>query len=59
MIDGEPNATDDPGKARTGIRPENECLPEPLRYGVPCADGSILPFGSLLGFNRRFTKRNE
>lgn len=41
MIDGEPNASDDPGKARAGIRPEHECLPEPLRYGVPRADGSI------------------
>lgn len=41
MIDGEPNATDDPGKARAGISPEHECLPEPLRYGVPRGDGSI------------------
>ncbi len=41
MIDGEPNATDDPGKTRVGIRPEQECLPHPLRYGVPREDGSI------------------
>ena len=41
MIDGEPNASDDSGKARAGIRPEQECLPEHLRYGVPRDDGSI------------------
>jgi len=41
MIDGEPNASDDPGKARAGILPEQECLPEPLRHGVPREDGSI------------------
>jgi WD40 repeat protein len=41
MIDGEPNATDDPGKTRVGIRPEQECLPEPLRHGVACEDGCI------------------
>ncbi len=35
MIDGEPNASDDAGK--TG----QECLPEPLRFGVPRADGSV------------------
>lgn len=35
MIDGEPNASDD--AAKTG----QECLPEPLRYGVPRADGSV------------------
>jgi WD40 repeat protein len=41
MIDGEPNAADDPAKARAGIHPEHECLPHPLRYGVPRGDGSI------------------
>ena len=41
MIDGEPNASDDPGKARLGISPEAECLPEPLRYGVAGEDGKI------------------
>jgi WD40 repeat protein len=41
MIDGEPNASDDPGKAKLGIAPEAECLPEPLRYGVASADGKI------------------
>lgn len=39
MIDGEPNATDDPGKAQLG--PAAECLPEPLRFGVARDDGSI------------------
>ena len=34
MIDGEPNASDDSGKEKLGIRPEAECLPLPLRYGV-------------------------
>ncbi len=41
MIDGEPNASDDPGKARLGIPPEAECLPEPLRFGVAGEDGKI------------------
>src|SRR5438067_3324937 len=41
MIDGEPNASDDPGKARLGIKPEAECLPEPLRRGVVGDDGKI------------------
>jgi WD40 repeat protein len=41
MIDGEPNAADDPGKAKLGIKPEAECLPEPLRYGVADDDGKI------------------
>jgi len=35
MIDGEPNAGVDPEK--TGV----ECLPEPLRFGVPREDGSV------------------
>lgn len=41
MIDGEPNASDDPEKAaRLGV--EAECFPEPLRFGVPNdADGAI------------------
>lgn len=41
MIDGEPNASDDPEKAaRLGV--EAECFPEPLRFGVPDdANGSI------------------
>ncbi len=41
MIDGEPNAADDPGKAKLGIKPQAECLPEPLRYGAAAADGKI------------------
>ena len=41
MIDGEPNAADDPGKAKLGIKPEAECLPEPLRYGVAGDGGTI------------------
>jgi WD40 repeat protein len=41
MIDGEPNASDDPGKAKLGIKPEAECLPEPLRYGVAGNNGKI------------------
>ena len=41
MIDGEPNASDDPGKAKAGIQPEAECLPEPLRYGVAGEDGRM------------------
>jgi WD40 repeat protein len=41
MIDGEPNASDDPGKVKLGIMPESECLPEPLRYGVVGNDGKI------------------
>lgn len=40
MIDGEPNASDDPEKiARLGA--ELECFPEPLRFGVPDARGKI------------------
>ncbi len=38
MIDGEPNASSDPGKAKLGITPEMECLPESLRFGVKTAD---------------------
>jgi WD40 repeat protein len=41
MIDGEPNALDDSGKAKAGISPEQECLPEPLRFGVQGSDGKI------------------
>jgi len=41
MLDGEPNASDDPGKAKLGIKPEAECLPEPLRYGVAGDEGRI------------------
>ncbi len=41
MIDGEPNAADDPGKAKLGIAPEAECLPAPLRFGVAAEDGKI------------------
>ncbi len=41
MIDGEPNASDDPGKARSGIPAASECLPEPLRFGVAGADGRV------------------
>jgi WD40 repeat protein len=40
MIDGEPNASDDPEKlARLGA--EAECFPEPLRFGVPDELGNI------------------
>lgn len=40
MIDGEPNASDDPEKlARLGA--EAECFPEPLRFGVPDEKGNI------------------
>lgn len=40
MIDGEPNASDDPEKiARLGA--EAECFPEPLRFGVPDERGNI------------------
>ena len=41
IIDGEPNAADDPGKAKRGIAPDSECLPEPLRYGVAGDDAKI------------------
>ena len=41
MIDGEPNVTDDPGKHAAGIPASTECLPEPLRFGVPRDDGSV------------------
>jgi WD40 repeat protein len=41
MIDGEPNASNDPVKAKLGIGPDAECLPKPLRYGVAGADGKI------------------
>jgi hypothetical protein len=40
MIDGEPNASDDPEKiARLGAAAE--CFPEPLRFGVPDERGNI------------------
>ena len=41
MIDGEPNASDDPGKQAIGLSAELECLPEPLRFGVMGNDGRI------------------
>lgn len=34
MIDGEPNASEDPVKLQQ-MGPEMECFPQPLRYGVP------------------------
>lgn len=34
IIDGEPNASDDPEKLKT-LGGEAECFPEPLRFGVP------------------------
>ncbi len=34
MIDGEPNASDDPAKVRQ-MGPEMECFPDPLRFGGP------------------------
>ena len=40
MIDGEPNASDDPEKiARLGAAAE--CFPEPLKFGVPDESGRI------------------
>ncbi|MEO5917567.1 MAG: toll/interleukin-1 receptor domain-containing protein [Luteolibacter sp.] len=40
MIDGEPNASDDPEKlARLGAA--TECFPEPLKFGVPDDSGRI------------------
>jgi hypothetical protein len=40
MIDGEPNASDDPEQlARLGTAAE--CFPEPLKFGVPDGDGRI------------------
>ena len=41
MIDGEPNASDDAGKQKSGIPSAAECLPEPLRYGVAAENGTI------------------
>ncbi len=40
MIDGEPDASEDPAKRET-FGPDAECFPEPLRYGVPGEDGCI------------------
>lgn len=37
MIDGEPNASDDPAKRET-YGPDAECFPEPLRFGVASED---------------------
>lgn len=37
VIDGEPNASDDPGKIEQ-FGAAAECFPEPLRYGVPAGD---------------------
>lgn len=41
MIDGEPNASDDPAKRASGVSAALECLPEPLRFGVAREDGTI------------------
>ena len=41
MLDGEPNASDDPAKQQAGLVAEQECLPEPLRFGVPGPDGRV------------------
>ncbi len=41
MIDGEPNASDDPGKQSRGLTADLECLPEPLRFGVARENGNI------------------
>ncbi len=41
LIDGEPNASGDPEKIKTGVGANMECLPEPLRYGVERDDGTI------------------
>lgn len=41
MIDGEPNASDDPRKIDAEGRPLHECLPETLRYGVATPDGGV------------------
>ena len=38
MLDGEPNASDDPAKQKLG---QAECLPQPLRFGVQGEDGSV------------------
>ena len=37
IIDGEPNASDDPAKRET-LGSESECFPEPLRFGVAAQD---------------------
>jgi hypothetical protein len=41
LIDGEPNASDDSGKQAAGISAEAECLPQPLRFGLPQENGRI------------------
>lgn len=41
IIDGEPNVADDLAKQQAGFRPDMECFPESLRYGVARSDGSI------------------
>src|SRR6185369_16099248 len=38
LLDGEPNASDDSAKVSRGLA---ECLPKPLRFGVPSADGTV------------------
>jgi hypothetical protein len=38
MLDGEPNASDDPAKEMLG---QAECLPQPLRFGVQGDDGVV------------------
>jgi len=40
ILEGEPNAADDPAKAAR-FSPEEECFPEPLRFGVRRDDGSV------------------
>ncbi len=45
MIDGEPNASDDPEKlARLGA--DAECFPEPLRFGVPDDVGGTIDWSA-------------
>lgn len=41
IIDGEPNASNDPAKQAAGITPELECFPKQLRFGVARTDHSI------------------
>ena len=41
MVDGEPNASDDPAKQSGGLPAELERLPEPLRFGISHGNGNI------------------
>jgi tetratricopeptide (TPR) repeat protein len=41
LIAGEPNTSDDSAKQNAGFGVELECLPMPLRYGVPRGDNTI------------------